>query len=121
MLEREASLGYHSPGRSAPLYTEPYGNAAIRALTVCSGPFFRDPPAGFTEHPLLAPRGVLTVAPPEGEAKFREALADAQCYAPAVRAISPDEALRVCPGLNPALVPLPFPQPRALDLDGHPI
>src|SRR5215469_423978 len=84
MLEREATLAYHSTGRSAALYTETYGNAAIRALTVTSGAFFRDPPPGFTEHPLLAPRGVLTVAPPEGEAKFREALADAQCYAPAV-------------------------------------
>ncbi|MGH7125635.1 MAG: NAD(P)/FAD-dependent oxidoreductase, partial [Stellaceae bacterium] len=100
VLEREDTLGYHSTGRSAALYTETYGNAAIRALTVCSGPFFRNPPPGFTEHPLLTPRGVLIAAPAEGEAKFQTALAEAQRYAPTVRAISPDEALHFCPALR---------------------
>ncbi len=30
ILEREDTPGYHSTGRSAALYTETYGNAAIR-------------------------------------------------------------------------------------------
>jgi D-arginine dehydrogenase len=47
VLERESVPGYHSTGRSAALYTETYGNTAIRALTVASGRFFRAPPAGF--------------------------------------------------------------------------
>lgn len=38
LLEREAQPGYHSTGRSAALYTETYGNAVIRALTVGSRP-----------------------------------------------------------------------------------
>ncbi|HKF71573.1 MAG TPA: FAD-binding oxidoreductase [Stellaceae bacterium] len=121
MLEREDSLGYHSTGRSAALYTETYGNAAIRALTVCSGPFFRDPPAGFTEHPLLAPRGVLMAAPPEGEAKFRAAVAEAQHHAPTVRAISQKEALRLCPVLRPEWFRFAFHEPDAMDMDVHAI
>ena len=121
VLEREDSLGYHSTGRSAALYTETYGNAAIRALTVCSGPFFRSPPAGFTEHPLLTPRGVLIAAPPEREAKFQTALAEAQRYAPAVRQIPPDEALRFCPVLRPEWFRFAFHEPDAMDMDVHAI
>ena len=121
VLEREESLGYHSTGRSAALYTETYGNAAIRALTVCSGPFFRTPPDGFTEHPLLSPRGVLISAPAEGEAKFQAALAEARRYAPTVRLLSPDEALRFCPALRPDWARFAFHEPDAMDMDVHAI
>src|SRR5271169_942710 len=82
LLEREDAPGYHSTGRSAALYTETYGNAAIRALTVRSGPFFRAPPDGFSEHPLLGPRGVLLIALPDSEAKYEAALAEGRRYAP---------------------------------------
>ena len=121
VLEREESLGYHSTGRSAALYTETYGNAAIRALTVCSGPFFRTPPDGFTEHPLLSPRGVLIAAPAEGEAKFQAALAEARRYAPTVRVLSHDEALRFCPALRPDWARFAFHEPDAMDMDVHAI
>ena len=121
LLEREETLGYHSTGRSAALYTETYGNAPIRALTVCSGPFFRKPPAGFAEHPLLTPRGVLIAAPPESEAKFQAALAEAQRYAPTVRAVSPNEALRFCPALRPEWFRFAFHEPDAMDMDVHAI
>ncbi|HLJ20542.1 MAG TPA: FAD-binding oxidoreductase [Stellaceae bacterium] len=121
VLEREDTLGYHSTGRSAALYTETYGNAAIRALTVCSGPFFRNPPPGFTEHPLLTPRGVVIAAPAESETKFRAALAEAQRYAPTVGAISPDEALRFCPALRPEWFRFAFHEPDAMDMDVHAI
>ena len=121
VLEREESLGYHSTGRSAALYTETYGNAAIRALTVCSGPFFRTPPDGFTEHPLLSPRGVLIAAPAEGEAKFQAALAEARRYAPTVRVLSHDEALRFCPVLRPDWSRFAFHEPDAMDMDVHAI
>jgi D-arginine dehydrogenase len=121
VLEREDSLGYHSTGRSAALYTETYGNAAIRALTVCSGPFFRNPPAGFTEHPLLTPRGVLIAAPPESEAKFKAALAEAQRFAPTVRALSQSEALPFCPVLRPDWFRFAFHEPDAMDMDVHSI
>ncbi|HYM71870.1 MAG TPA: FAD-dependent oxidoreductase, partial [Stellaceae bacterium] len=36
LLERESQPGYHSTGRSAALFTETYGNAAIRILTGAS-------------------------------------------------------------------------------------
>lgn len=62
LLERESQPGYHSTGRSAALYLESYGPAGVRALTRASGAFYRTPPAGFAEHPLISPRGALYVA-----------------------------------------------------------
>ncbi len=62
LIEREAFPGYHTTGRSAALFAESYGNAAIRALTRGSRRFFENPPPGFAEHPLLTPRGCLFIA-----------------------------------------------------------
>ncbi len=66
VLERESQPGYHTTGRSAALYTETYGNAVMRALTTASKGFYRTPPPGFADGPLLTPRGTLLVA---GEAR----------------------------------------------------
>jgi len=66
VLERESQPGYHTTGRSAALYTETYGNAVMRALTTASKQFYRAPPPGFADGPLLTPRGTLLVA---GEAR----------------------------------------------------
>src|SRR5579864_3748222 len=74
VLERESVAGYHSTGRSAALFTETYGNAAIRALTVASGRFLRAPPPGFAEQPLLLPRGVMMIAPAEDGERFAQAV-----------------------------------------------
>jgi D-arginine dehydrogenase len=62
LLERETQPGYHSTGRSAALFYESYGPPQVRALTCASRAFFEDPPAGFTDHPILSPRGALMVA-----------------------------------------------------------
>ncbi len=117
LLEREETLAYHSTGRSAALYTETYGNAAIRALTVRSGDFFRDPPPGFSETPLLTPRGVLYVAQAQSKARFEEALAIGQRFAPSVRALAREEALRLCPVLRDDWLAHAFLEPDAMDLD----
>ncbi len=69
LLERESQPGYHSTGRSAAMFMESYGPPAVRALTRASRAFYTTPPAGFAEHPLLAPRGTLYVAAP-GELAF---------------------------------------------------
>ena len=58
VLEQEDQPGYHSTGRSAALYAETYGNRTVRALTTAGKSFYLDPPSGFTQHPLLRPRGI---------------------------------------------------------------
>ena len=121
ILEREDTPGYHSTGRSAALYTETYGNAAIRALTIASGPFFRAPPPGFAEHPLLTPRGAMIAAPAAASERFGTALAEARRLAPAVRALTPAEALALCPVLRPDWPAFAFHEPDAMDMDVHAI
>jgi D-arginine dehydrogenase len=121
ILEREESAGYHTTGRSAALYTETYGNAAIRALTVASGRFFRAPPAGFAAVPLLRPLGLLMAAPAADRAEFEAALALGRQFAPNLRALSPQEALALCPVLREDWLAYAFLEPDAMDMDVHAI
>jgi len=72
MLERESQPGYHSTGRSAALFSETYGTRQVCALTKASRAFLETPPAGFTEHPILTPRGMLVVASAEQEHLLEE-------------------------------------------------
>ena len=72
VLERESQPGYHSTGRSAALFMESYGTAQVRALTLASRAFLESPPPGFSDHPLLTPRGALMVATPEQQAALDE-------------------------------------------------
>ena len=49
ILEREHVAAYHTTGRSAALHSETYGSREIRAITVASGHFYRQPPPGFAD------------------------------------------------------------------------
>ena len=96
LLEAEEQLAYHSTGRSAALFISNYGPSSVRALSAASRGFFLTPPAGFAEHALVRPRGILTVAQPGHEAEMTSFLADGA----GVQAISPDEALAKVPLLR---------------------
>ena len=102
ILEREHVAAYHTTGRSAALHSETYGSAEIRAITVVSGRFYRQPPAGFTDHPLLTPRGALIAGRAEQQAAIQKAAADYARLVPSVRWLDPVEALRRQPLLKPA-------------------
>jgi D-arginine dehydrogenase len=101
ILEREHVAAYHTTGRSAALHSETYGSAEIRAITVASGRFYRKPPAGFTDHPLLTPRGALIAGRAEQQAATQKAAADYARLVPSVRWLEPVEALRRQPLLKP--------------------
>ena len=62
LLEMEDQPGYHSTGRSAAQFTELCGNAQIRALARLSKDFLESPLDGFTQAPILTPRGAMFVA-----------------------------------------------------------
>ena len=62
LLEQESQPGYHSTGRSAALFMESYGTPQVRALTMASRAFLQAPPDGFSDYPLLTPRGAMMVA-----------------------------------------------------------
>ncbi len=52
VLEAEEALGYHSSGRSVSFSHYGIGDAAVRALTAHSRPFFEAQPEGFCETPI---------------------------------------------------------------------
>jgi D-arginine dehydrogenase len=121
VLEREDVPGYHSTGRSAALYTETYGNAVIRAVTVGSREFLEHPPACFGEHPLLLERGVVMIAQAQDRARFDEELAIGRRFSPNVRELTLVEASALCPALDPRWVAFAFTEPDAMDMDVHAI
>ena len=104
ILEREHVAAYHTTGRSAALHSETYGSAEIRAITVASGRFYRKPPQGFADHPLLAPRGALTAGHAEQETALKAAAAEFAKLVPSVRWLEPAEALRHMPFFKPEAV-----------------
>ena len=104
VLERESVPAYHTTGRSAALHSETYGSAEIRAITVATGRFYRDLPQGFSDHPVLTPRGALIVARAEQEAAARAAAATYALLVPTVRWLEPEEILRRHPLLRPETV-----------------
>ncbi|WP_375458083.1 NAD(P)/FAD-dependent oxidoreductase [uncultured Enterovirga sp.] len=119
LLEREDQPGYHASGRSAALFSETYGNAVVRALSVASRPFLERPPEGFATHPLLAPRGALHVGAKRHEAQLATLLRDAQALVPSVRALSGEEARSLVPLLRPDVATTAVFEPDAQDIDTH--
>ena len=101
ILEREHVPAYHTTGRSAALHSETYGNASIRAITVASGRFYRSPPPGFADNPLLTPRGAIVAGRTEQEAAVRAAAADYAQLVPSVRWLDPAEVRHLQPLLKP--------------------
>ena len=101
MLEREHVAAYHTTGRSAALHSETYGSPEIRAITVASGHFYRKPPQGFADHPLLTPRGALIAGQASEQTATQKAAAEYAKPVPSVRWLEPAEALRRQPLLKP--------------------
>ncbi|MGP1665748.1 MAG: NAD(P)/FAD-dependent oxidoreductase, partial [Rhodanobacter sp.] len=116
VLERESQPGYHSTGRSAALFSESYGSAAIRALTRASYTFFHSPPAGFSAVALVSPRGVLYVASAE-QVDALTAYADLPDVAAVTQRISPAQAYALSPCLREGSVVAALHEPRARDID----
>jgi D-arginine dehydrogenase len=102
VLEREHVAAYHTTGRSAALHSETYGSPEIRAITVASGRFYRNPPAGFADHPLLTPRGALIAGRAEQQTELQAAAAEFARLVPSVRWLDAAETLSRQPLLTPA-------------------
>ncbi|MEM7566349.1 MAG: FAD-binding oxidoreductase, partial [Pseudomonadota bacterium] len=103
LVEAEGAPGYHSTGRSAALYTRHFGGPIVRRINSASATFFTDPPEGFSDHPLLTPRGGLTIAAPGEEDALAAMLArtaDESGEDHGIVAITPDEAFRRAPLLR---------------------
>src|SRR5262245_8597672 len=100
LLEAESAPGYHSTGRSAAIYTRYFGNPTVRAFNRASLTFLSAPPDGFAEHPLLTPRGALTIGNAEQRAEIDKLLAIGAGDQAMVE-VSHARALELAPHLRP--------------------
>ncbi|HWI81301.1 FAD-binding oxidoreductase [Ramlibacter sp.] len=121
VLERESQPGYHSTGRSAALFMESYGTPQVRALTMASRAFFEQPPAGFSEYPLLSPRGALMVAAPGQEALLEAHWAVLTAVTDNARRLDAGEVLALIPAFRAEQVAGGLLEPDAADMDVHAI
>jgi D-arginine dehydrogenase len=119
LLERESQPGYHSTGRSAAMFIETYGTAAIRALTCASRAFYSAPPAGFTDHAILTERGVMHVAKMGQERELEDAFALALKTSPRVERLSVNQVIKRCPLLRADAICGAVLEADAMDMDVH--
>ena len=119
LLERENQPGYHATGRSAAMFTETYGNAAIRAITNASRAFLTMPPAGFTDHPLVTPRGAIHIGRADQRKALDHALEAGHALVPSVRRIGIDDIVARVPVIRRDYVAGGVFEPDAMDIDVH--
>ena len=119
LLERESQCGYHATGRSAASFTENYGTATIRKLASASRAFFEAPPEGFSEHPLVRPRGMITIARADQAEVLDFELERARKFVPSMTRIGAAEAIRLVPVLRRQYLHDAIFEPDSRDIDVH--
>ena len=119
LLERESQPGYHATGRSAAMFMESYGPPMVRALTRASRAFYEQPPSGFTDVPLVHPRGALYLASPGQEAELADTRNTLAATCPGLVELDAGATLARVPCLRPEMVHGALYDDGALDLDVH--
>ncbi|MCB1647690.1 MAG: FAD-binding oxidoreductase [Pseudomonadales bacterium] len=99
IIEMETAPGYHATGRSAAYFAPSYGNEVVRRLTRLSEKFIRQPPAGFTDVPLISDRNAMFIGRPDQQA----ALLAMQVENPHLQWLSPETVLKHLPRLKPEI------------------
>ncbi|MFC3205403.1 NAD(P)/FAD-dependent oxidoreductase [Aquamicrobium soli] len=117
LLEREEQCGYHATGRSAASFTENYGSTTIRRLAMASRAFLEHPPEGFCEHPLMKPRGMITIAREDQLDLLDEELDRARQLVPSIRPMEVKEALDRVSVLRPDYVAAAIIEPDSREID----
>ena len=117
LLEAESQPGFHSTGRSAAMFMESYGPPQARALARASRDFLAQPPAGFSDHPLVAPRGVLYLARDGEAAQLDETLHSLRASGSDVELIDAAAVLRRVPVIRAEGLIGAIAETGAMDID----
>lgn len=114
ILDMEDRPGYHTTGRSAASYEPNYGPLPMLAFTRASEAFFKAPPKGFADAPLLVHRNSLFIEAEGQEASTEKLLANGF----GLEEISPDEAkAKHFPVLRDGYAQRAFLDPYTADMD----
>lgn len=104
LIEREPLPAQHASGRSASVLSETSGHPIVCALARLSRPFFESPPAGFADHALLRPRGLVWVGEEGDTALLDELATRAARVAPGSRRMSPADVHDLLPTFADAAI-----------------
>ena len=121
LLERESQPGYHATGRSAAMYSETYGNATVRAITTASKPFYLKPPPGFSDYPVMSPRGSLMVGASTDLDALQQVLQNMRQLVRNIEWWTQAQVLQRVTVLRPDSAAYGVYEPDATDLDVHAI
>lgn len=119
VLERESRCGYHATGRSAASFTENYGGELVRRLAMASRAFLEQPPPGFCDHPLLTPRGMITIGRADQLEILERELGRGRALVPSITRMDVAAAIARVPILRPDYVAGAFLEPDSRELDVH--
>jgi D-arginine dehydrogenase len=117
LLEEESRPGFHATGRSAALFAPTYGGREIRAVTRASRAFFDQPPAGFSDHPLLQPRGCLYIARNDQRGRLASMVETIRVSGGRVSLVTNSEATARIPLLRRGYLAEAAVDPDAMDID----
>jgi D-arginine dehydrogenase len=118
LLEAEEQVGFHATGRSAALFSEIYGNAAIRALSRASRPFFFKPDRTFCSVPLVRPRGTLFLAT-KAQMETLTSFAALPDVALDTRLVTPAQMKEICPLLRDDYIAGGLYERGSMDIEVH--
>ena len=116
LLEMEATLAYHTTGRSVATFLESYGGRTIRLLTTASRSFMEDPPDGFGR-PLLKPLPLIWVAPHEDIDDMQSMYEAVVESVPDMRVLTADETVAATKVIRPDWVAGGLLEPGASEID----
>jgi D-arginine dehydrogenase len=117
LLEMESAPGYHATGRSAAIMSENYGPALWSRLVTGSRTFLEAPPAGFTDVPLVSPRGALFLARADERDALLQQDEEMRRRGAAVEVMAARDALRLCPVLRAETFAYALYEPDCMDID----
>lgn len=117
VLEREEHAGVHSTGRSAALFSETYGSPQVRALTRAARHFFDHPPQGFVGHPVLSPRGSLSIGTEVQIDTVHALHAEMASRTKGLRVVDAAWLQQTVPVLRPEAAKIGLYEPGAADID----
>lgn len=86
---------------------------------MASRAFLEAPPAGFCDHPLLSPRGMITIGRADQLELLAQQLQRARAFVSSIEEIGVEEAIARVPVLRPEYVAGAFVEPLSKEMDVH--
>lgn len=117
LLETEATLAYHTTGRSAALFMVNYGGEGSRPLARASQGFFESPPDGLSDSFLLTSRGALWVADRHQMEHLEQIANEGHASGAGSVLIGANEVMNLVPMMNPNHLAGGLWEPSAADID----